>query len=53
MKNDVTYTYEMKRSEHGVFRYSILENLENATYVYLVRVMVNGKRPLTHMVYLP
>ena len=23
MKNDVTYTYEMKRSEHGVFRYSI------------------------------
>lgn len=41
MKNDVTYTYEMKRSEHGVFRYSILENLENATYVYLVRV--NGE----------
>ena len=36
-----TYTYEMKRSEHGVFRYSILENLENATYVYLVRV--NGE----------
>lgn len=37
-KHDVVYTYEMKREEHGVFRYAVLENLENATYVYLVRV---------------
>lgn len=38
VKNDCVYTYEMKRSERGVFRYSVLENLENATYVYFVRV---------------
>ena len=40
-KNNVTYTYEMQRTEKGVFRYSVLENLENATYVYFVRV--NGE----------
>lgn len=37
-KNDVLYTYEMQRTQRGVFRYSVLENLENATYVYFVRV---------------
>ena len=37
-KNGVLYTYEMKRDSKGVFRYSVLENLENATYVYFVRV---------------
>ena len=26
-KNNVTYTYEMQRTEKGVFRYSVLENL--------------------------
>lgn len=40
-KNNVTYTYEMQRTHKGVFRFSLLENLENATYVYFVRV--NGK----------
>lgn len=38
MKNDKICTYEMMRGEKGVFRYSVLENLENATYVYQVRV---------------
>lgn len=37
-KNNIAYTYEMQRTEKGVFRFSILENLENATYVYFVRV---------------
>ena len=37
-KNNRLYTYEMKRTDKGVYRYTILENLENATYVYLVRV---------------
>lgn len=40
-KNGCHYSYEMRRDDHGVFRYTILENLENATYVYLVRV--NGE----------
>lgn len=40
-KNDVITTYEMMRSEHGVFRYAVLDNLENASYVYIVRV--NGE----------
>lgn len=40
-KNGVVKTMEMRRSNHGVFRLSVLENLENATYVYLVRV--NGQ----------
>jgi len=40
-KNDAMQTYEMIRDHHGVFRYALLENLENASYVYLVRV--NGK----------
>lgn len=38
IKNDVVRTYEMQRSDKGVFRYAILENLENAQYVYYVRV---------------
>lgn len=37
-KHGVLQTYEMQRTEQGVFRYSISDNLENATYVYLVRV---------------
>ena len=41
MKNDEVNTYEMKRDAHGVFRYKVLQNLENATYVFQVRV--NGK----------
>ncbi|MEG0329357.1 MAG: type I pullulanase [Longicatena sp.] len=40
-KNGMINTYEMQRSEYGVFRYSVLDNLENATYVYFVRV--NGE----------
>lgn len=40
-KNDVIQTYEMIRGEKGVFRYAILDNLENASYVYIVRV--NGE----------
>lgn len=40
-KHDVVQAYEMIRSEHGVFRYAILDNLENASYRYLVRV--NGE----------
>lgn len=40
-KNGCLYTYEMRRSDKGVYRYTILENLENATYVYMVRV--NGE----------
>lgn len=40
-KNGVINTYEMRRSEQGVFRYAVLDNLENASYVYLVRV--NGE----------
>ena len=31
-------TYEMKRGEKGVFRTTVTGDLENATYVYLVRV---------------
>lgn len=41
IKNGIIHTYEMKRDTKGVFRYSVLDNLENATYVYYVRV--NGK----------
>lgn len=37
-KHGVTHTFEMIRSDRGVFRLSLLENLENATYVYFVRV---------------
>lgn len=37
-KYGVVHTFEMQRSERGVFRFSILENMENATYVYFVRV---------------
>lgn len=37
-KHGVRKTYEMRRSEYGVWRLSLLENLENATYVYFVRV---------------
>lgn len=40
-KQNVSYTYEMVREDKGVFRYKVLDNLENATYVYSVRV--NGK----------
>lgn len=40
-KNDVLQTYEMIRSDKGVFRYAVLDNLENASYVYIVRV--NGE----------
>lgn len=40
-KQNVRYTYEMIRDEKGVFRYKVLDNLENATYVYMVRV--NGE----------
>lgn len=40
-KQNVRYTYEMRRDEKGVFRYKILDTLENATYIYYVRV--NGK----------
>lgn len=40
-KNNHTNTYEMKRTDKGVFRYTIMEDMENATYVYMVRV--NGK----------
>lgn len=38
IKNSVIRTFEMVRDEKGVFRYSILENLENAQYVFYVRV---------------
>lgn len=31
-------TYEMQRSDYGVFRYTLNDQLENATYVYMVRV---------------
>ena len=41
LKNGKLHTYEMKRDQKGVFRTTIQENLENATYVYLVRV--NGE----------
>lgn len=34
-------TYEMRRTDQGVFRYTILDDLEHATYVYLIRV--NGE----------
>ncbi len=37
-KNDEIYVYEMKRDDKGVFRYQVAENLENATYVYHIRV---------------
>lgn len=37
-KFDTVETYEMQRSDKGVFRYTVLGNLENATYVYYVRV---------------
>lgn len=40
-KNEVKHTIDLLRGEKGVWRLSILENLENATYVYLVKV--NGK----------
>lgn len=40
-KNNHIQTYEMQRTDKGVFRYTILDNLENATYIYLVRV--NGE----------
>lgn len=40
-KHGVRRTYEMQRSDRGVWRLSLLENLENATYVYFVRV--NGQ----------
>ena len=40
-KHGVRRTFEMVRSETGVWRFSLLENLENATYVYFVRV--NGE----------
>lgn len=40
-KQNVRHTYEMQKEDKGVFRYKILDNLENATYVYYVRV--NGK----------
>lgn len=40
-KNGVLQTYEMLRSDRGVFRYAVLDNLENASYVYIVRV--NGE----------
>lgn len=40
-KQHVCFTYEMVRDEKGVFRYTVLDNLENATYVYQVRV--NGE----------
>lgn len=40
-KQNVCHTFEMQRSEAGVFRYKILENLENATYLYYV--LVNGQ----------
>ena len=36
-KHDVISSHEMIRDEKGVFRYAVLDNLENATYVYLVR----------------
>lgn len=38
LKNDEIYVYEMKRDDKGVFRYQVAENLENATYVYQIRV---------------
>ncbi|MEG0526410.1 MAG: type I pullulanase [Longicatena sp.] len=41
LKNGVVKTYEMIRSEQGVFRFEVKEDLEHATYVYHVRV--NGK----------
>lgn len=40
-KHDVIKTYEMIRTDKGVFRFAILDNLENASYVYIVRV--NGE----------
>lgn len=40
-KNGSIQDYEMKRCDCGVFRYALLDNLENAKYQYLVRV--NGE----------
>ncbi len=40
-KNGSIQDYEMQRSECGVFRYALLDNLENAKYQYLIRV--NGE----------
>lgn len=37
-KHGVVKTHEMIRCDRGVFRCTILDNLENATYVYMVRV---------------
>lgn len=36
-KHDIVKSYEMQRDEKGVFRYAVLDNLENASYVYMVR----------------
>lgn len=38
MKNGTTEVYEMTRSDHGVFRLVVAKDLENASYVYMVRV---------------
>lgn len=40
-KHGVQSSYEMVRGDSGVFRYAVFDNLENATYHYMVRV--NGK----------
>lgn len=37
-KHGAIRTYEMNRTEQGVFRHTISDDLENATYVYFVRV---------------
>ena len=41
LKNGESRTFEMRRSEKGVFRFALEEDLENATYMYQVRV--NGR----------
>lgn len=38
IKHNKVNTFEMKRSEKGVYRLSLVGDWENATYVYLVRV---------------
>lgn len=38
LKNGESHTYEMRRCEKGVFRVDVTGDLENATYMYYVRV---------------
>lgn len=40
-RHDQAQTYEMKRTDHGVYRCSLMEDLDGASYLYIVRV--NGE----------